>query len=348
MQVLSRKKEILNSFKAFSDEKYHKDEVLSELFKLQDEAVQLTFNDMHAESGSLNLHDVCNHFEQLSLEKLGIVTDEIEELKNASYAIYNLIQAEISGQKGEEKAFRFLKQLKCKKEILKNIELSDGFSRTELDAVVVTSKGVFIIEVKNTAKDIFISEDGSYYRTGKYTRKDCNIKSKMDKKEKLLRRCLMEEGLDYVNIERILVFTNDNIEVVNKCESIKICFLALLPTLIDDYTEDEIYSDGMIKQIAQTIDYSRKSEMYPVDKEIARFKEAFANAMAMAVLEVTEIEVVTEEENAKVTSFTSRKVDAWGMLHKIISSPYAKEVGYAVAELALNFAVKKIIEKRVA
>lgn len=158
----------------------------------------------------------------------------------------------------------------------------------------------------------------------------------------------MEEGLDYVNIERILVFTNDNIEVVNKCESIKICFLALLPTLIDDYTEDEIYSDGMIKQIAQTIDYSRKSEMYPVDKEIARFKEAFANAMAMAVLEVTEIEVVTEEENAKVTSFTSRKVDAWGMLHKIISSPYAKEVGYAVAELALNFAVKKIIEKRVA
>ena len=156
----------------------------------------------------------------------------------------------------------------------------------------------------------------------------------------------MEDGLDDVNIERILVFTNDNIEVINKCESIKICFLALLPTLIDGYPENVIYSDGMIKQIAQTIDHSRKSEMYPADKEIARFKEAFANAMAM--LEVTEIEVVTQEEKAKATSFTSRKVDAWGILHKIISSPYAKEVGYAVVELGLNAAVKKIIEKRVA
>ena len=77
--------------------------------------------------------------------------------------------------------------------ILKNIELKDGDDRTELDAVVITPYGITIVEVKNTARDIFIDENGNYYRTGEFLNWDCNIVQKMNLKEDLLKRALEKE-----------------------------------------------------------------------------------------------------------------------------------------------------------
>ncbi|MBQ6416842.1 MAG: hypothetical protein IJJ65_11405, partial [Butyrivibrio sp.] len=46
-----------------------------------------------------------------------------------------------------------------------------------------TPGAVTIIEVKNTAKNIFLDENGDYFRTGEYLRWDCNIAEKMTLKE---------------------------------------------------------------------------------------------------------------------------------------------------------------------
>ena len=68
--------------------------------------------------------------------------------------------------------------------------LSEEDQRTEIDAVLIGHKGAFIIEVKNTKRNIFIDHDGSYYRTGQYLRFDSNIAERLHSKEELLKRAL--------------------------------------------------------------------------------------------------------------------------------------------------------------
>lgn len=347
MRNNTRANEIMNTFTSFTKNNYRREEVLSEMFKLEEEAINFTFNGTHVDQGNLKLHDVTKHFEQMSIERCGRVIEEVNEFRKSSFALHNLIKAELSGHKGESKTFRSLNNLKCRNTVLKNVELSDDDNRTELDAVVVTAKGVFIIEVKNTAKDIFISEDGVYYRVSEYMRKDCYIKSKMELKEMLLRKALGDSGKADVNIEKIVVFTNDNIEVRNKCESLKIAFLNLLPELIDDYAGEDLYNDADMHGIVDAIEAAKCAEKYPADEVVDAFKRNLA--VAMATLELAEEEEIPEEFSVRAKAETpGRGINFWAAIGKIASSPYAKEIGYAVAELALSAVASKIVNKRVA
>lgn len=71
-----------------------------------------------------------------------------------------------------------------------------------MDAVVITPKCVTIIEVKNTSRNIFIDEEGNYFRTGEFLKWDCNIAEKMSLKEKLLRKVLSEAEMGHLQIKK--------------------------------------------------------------------------------------------------------------------------------------------------
>lgn len=147
--------------------------------------------------------------------------EELQRFKNGSKTFCNLIKAEVSGNRGEAKAFRTLQFILSKNIILKNVELSDGNLRTELDAVVITPSAITIIEVKNTAKNIFIDENGNYFRTGEFLKWDCNIAEKMSAKEELLRKVLAADSMNQIQIRSIVVFTDNRIEVQNKYSRIR-------------------------------------------------------------------------------------------------------------------------------
>ena len=84
----------------------------------------------------------------------------------SSKILCNLIKAEISGNRGEYKAFKTLEYLQSQNKVMRNVELSHGETRTEIDALVITPKCLTIVEVKNTSKNnLLIDEDGNYYRT---------------------------------------------------------------------------------------------------------------------------------------------------------------------------------------
>ena len=85
--------------------------------------------------------------------------------------------------------------LSCYKSVLRNIEFEFDGKRTEIDAVVFTHKAIFIIEIKNSKKNIFIDEDGGFYRTGYSMHYDCNIADKMSEREAMLRKALDKVGL---------------------------------------------------------------------------------------------------------------------------------------------------------
>ena len=180
----SRVNEIVSSFTSFTKAAYHRTEVLSELFALQAELVEKTFAE-GTETAGFKIWDVERHLDEMNAESGGIVTEQLEAFKKDCKYICNLIKAEISGNRGEMKAFDSLSRIRGEHIILKNIELSNNEMRSELDAVVITRNGAFIVEVKNTNRNIFIDEDGNYYRTGEFLRWDSHIRERKCRSKKV-------------------------------------------------------------------------------------------------------------------------------------------------------------------
>ena len=155
--------EIISQITAFSKGFYTKSEFLPELLKLQKELIDLTFNAEHAENGDLRLWDVESHLRQMNEERGHVADDELVNFIQGSKIVCNSISAEFSGNAGEQKVFRALENLSCQNGVLHNVELEFDGRRTEIDAIVFTNHAIFIIEIKNSKKDILIDEDGEFY-----------------------------------------------------------------------------------------------------------------------------------------------------------------------------------------
>ena len=280
MKIEERTTEIMNSINSASKESYRKQEILPELFSLQQELVALTFNTDHADFGNLKIWDVEAHLDQMNKSCGGIASEELKGFKEGCKILCNLIKAECSGNRGEYKAFCALEKVRSDHSILKNIELTDKDYRTEIDAVVITSKGAFIVEVKNTHKDIFIDDRGNYYRTGEFMRWDSNIKDKLETKHELLRRVFSRAGLKEINISEIVVFTNNQIEVQNRCKTIKPCFLGQLPYIIDEWEQDDCLTTEEMLRVTEIIEEARCEEEYPLELDVKKYKRDFATLMA--------------------------------------------------------------------
>ena len=274
---MNRVTEIATSFKSFTKDAYHKTEVLPELFALQGELVEKTFGEGTTTS-ELKIWDVERRLDEMNTECGGVATIQIESFKKDCKYICNLIKAEISGNRGETKAFDSLSRIRGEHIILKNIEFSNAESRSELDAVVITRNGAFIVEVKNTSRNIFIDEEGNYYRTGEFLRWDSNIGEKMQVKKNLLREVLDEKGLVNIPIYEIVVFTNNRVEVQNKCATLKTCFLSQLPYIIDK-CRDTLISFSEMELAAQVVTAANVEKTYPFEFDVEAFKTNFASIL---------------------------------------------------------------------
>lgn len=300
-----RIEEIENSMNSFTTDLYNKAEVLPELLKLQTELVDLTFNGEHAENASLKLWNVVAHLEKLNEECNHPADQEIKKFREDCSIVSNSIMAELSGQKGENKAFKSLETLPCKKRILRNVEFTHGEHRTELDMVVLTEKAVFIIEVKNTGKDIHIDEQGNYCRkTHGILASDSNIGEKMNEKEYLLRNAFEEAGIKDVKIVSLVVFTNSHMQVENYYPYITTCYLSTLPHKICRYIGEEIYSEEIFVELETAIEEGRCYEKYPMPINMQDFKHNFATIMALLESANTARSEIDDEAFAEQDEYT--------------------------------------------
>ena len=340
---MNRVNELMASMKSFGKDAYHKSELLDEMFALQREIVTLTFNEDHASTGDLKLWDVERHLEQINQDCGNVADEELGRFEEGCKTLCNLIKAEVSGNRGEYKAFRTLEYLKSDNITLKNVELRDGDLRTELDAVVITPYGITIVEVKNTAKNIFIDEEGSYYRTGEFLKWDCNIAQKMDLKEELIRKALAEEGIENVAINRVVVFTDNRIEVQNKYTKIRTCFVSQLAYIIDGFKSQTNLSQEEMENIESSIRQAEHKEAYPFEFDIKQYKQDFATVMAVLeeasakTEEQMVIEEVVKEEKVEKTSFRN-------ILKSIFESEYVRYAGCAVAGMLFSLITSAVID----
>ena len=280
MTIQNRANEILDQMTAFSKESYTKEEYLPELLKLQSEIVRLTFNDEHAEEAKLRLWDVSDHLKMMNTECGGVADHELHKFLNSSKKISSEIKAEISGFKGEQIVFNALESLSCYNAILRNVELEYDGKRTEIDAIVFTHRAVFIIEIKNSKKNIFIDEEGGFYRTGQSMHYDCNIADKMYDRYTMLKKALDTAGLGYVKIFNIVTFTNPRIDVENKYYRLKVCGSNYLPTYIDKFQSDNWYSDENIGTMVTAVEDAKCKEPFQMPVNMDDFKLNFATLMA--------------------------------------------------------------------
>ena len=330
-----RVNELKANMKSFGEEKYQKAELLDEMFALQQEIVSLTFNQDHAALAELRIWDVEKHLEQMNEELGNVADEELKRFIEGGKVLCNLIKAEISGNRGEAKAFRTLEYIKSRNYVLKNVELSDGDFRTELDAVVITPSAITIVEVKNTAKDIFIDEAGNYFRTGEFLRLDCNIGEKMQIKEELLRKALISEGYGEAEINSVVVFTNNRIEVQNKFEGLRTCFSSQLSYKVEGNRSRVIFSDEDMDAIKACIEETENKESYPFEFDVEQYKTDFALLMAKleeASVKAIEVEAVIEEP---VKTAPVKKVGFGEVIRNIFTAKCARYAGGAAAAFAV-------------
>ena len=331
MLIKKRRNELLAEMKSFSKEKYLRTELLDELFSLQKEIVELVFKSENVNTDELKIWDVERRFEQLNRDCGNVADKELEKFKLGSKELCNTIKAHVSGIRGEAKAFSVLEHIRSKSIVLRNIELSDGEERTEIDALVITPKALTIVEVKNTSRNIFIDEKGDYYRTGEFLKLDCNISDKMSLKEKLVKRILQSSGIEDIEIKSIIVFTDNRMEVHNKYPEIKVCFVSQLAHIIDGYRDESIYTDeqmGNIEMLFKEVEYK---EAYPLEFDVEQYKMDFATVMT--ILENAQIKA---NEPERIIVMKKNK-----LLKPIVSFVTSKEVrrfGKSLAVSALSIA----------
>lgn len=297
---INRINEIAAQITACSKDTYHREEVLPELLELQKQLINLVFNDTHAEIGRLRIWDVERHLEQMNAD-CGHVADELlaQVLMNCK-SICNMIKSEFSGNAGERKAFWSIDTIRCKKTLLKNVEFRNGEHRTELDGIVFTDKAIFVIEVKNPSRDIYIDERGNYCRIGTTMTFDKNIGEKMNEKVSLLKDALADSGIENFNIENIVVFTNNNIRADNRYPHINTCFLSDMPHIIEKYSGDVSYSDEDIRRMVASVSEAQCHEAYPMPIDMQQFKSDFATLLATLERAASgEIEEVADESSAE-------------------------------------------------
>lgn len=268
-------KNLVGSMQSFSREMYHRDELISEELALQAEMAGIVFGE---EAEGKRVWDVYNRLVELNAHYKGVASDSLERFKIGCSFLTNEICGAISGRKGEQKALKSLQTLKCKHRILHNVELEFDGHRTELDAVVFTKKAVFIVEVKNTKRNVLIDENGNMQRycmaDGTY-KFDAYLGLKMRDKEYVLRQALQKSDYKDAPIVSLVVFTDSTIKVVNDYSYITTCSLSTLPHLIEKNAGHNQYSSDEINNMVEAVKQSQTDQMYRAPQEIEEMKEAF-------------------------------------------------------------------------
>ena len=257
-------------------------QLLPELMRLQNQVAEVVFKSEKEETNK-SIQNAVKYLASKNNGENEYVNSLFRKCKDDINTISEMIKGIQTGDAGEAKAYKSLETVSKNCKLLRNVELSDGNHRSEIDIVAVTNNGVFLIEVKNTGKNIVIDEKGNYQRE---TKKgvlvfDKNIGEQMNEKEYLLREVLKKSGINNVKIQSLVVFTNSGITVENKYAYIKECFLSQLPHIVENCIVGARYSDKTLMTITKAIIDARKSDSYPIKTDIKAFKTNIATLITL-------------------------------------------------------------------
>lgn len=164
----------------------------------------------------------------------------------------------------------------------------------------------------------------------------------MQIKEELLRKALATSGYGDIEINSVVVFTNNRIEVQNKFEGLKTCFASQLPYKVEGNRARVLFSDDDMDAIKECIEAAENKEAYPFEFDVEQYKSDFA--ILMAKLEDESVKANDEEEVAeeKVVVNKTKQRGFKAVMREIFTSKYARYLGGAVAGFAVSFVIAAV------
>lgn len=265
-----------------------------ELRKIEQSIVDVIFEEEHG--SNLYLYDALNYLEnqinKTSLENNKIVVDMMNKL----YKFQNYMKSIISGLKGEITTIRFLSELKnetyCR--ILSNVALNDGYFNSEADNIVVTKRGVFLIETKTRKQNMIITEDG-FFIPQKNSNRGCsgtNVLDQLEEQEFLIRDFLRKKGLKLNNclIHSYMCFATKDFRVDDRSQSGKVLNIHNLnSTILDNQsfinlTNEEIdtYADALLEL--------ERDEVSEIDFNLDELRSALIDGIVLIEEELKRID----------------------------------------------------------
>lgn len=320
-------KNLAGNMQSFSKEKYRRGELLKEERNLSNEIVRAFFGE---NTNGKKLLNVCEELTVLNSQYNGVASIPLERFCKACKFLGNEISSLQSGENGEKRALYKLQTLKGTHKILRNVELEFNGHRTELDIIVFTKKSIFIVEVKNTQKNVLIDEFGNlkyYNKEKKCYSVNSHLGNKMLEKEYVLREALKFSDYKNIPIVSLVVFTNE-IKVEHRYPYITVCTLNNLTSLILNSSFPNRYVIEEINNMVEAVTKAQTNKEYLIPKELQGIKADFW-------------ETVLTIENAKKTS---TKKEAWW--RKIIKQLKKSMIPVATAIsflLAICFTKNKFI-----
>lgn len=209
----------LNGFGTKAGELYTNQEIVDSLIELQSALAKGVFEKTHAEN--LRDRDIVIHFEALAKEYGLDQTEVFLRFKKNMRTLGYTIGSFIKGIKGEKIARKALKLLSFDEgiSIFYNVQLNDGDTETEYDAIVIAPYGLFVVEVKNWSPSVVIHSNGLMEQNGGI-RIVYDLVGRMDLKQALLKEYI---GADFPeNYQSVLVFPDEKVRVEDHYNQIPI------------------------------------------------------------------------------------------------------------------------------
>lgn len=277
---MMKRESLLSSLKGLSKDVYSREELLPEMDQLEKEMALIVFEDgLDIPAEYVHMSYIMKHLHEMNNVAGNVADQELKRLSRLASIFSNHVRAQQSGITGEDRVEQYLDYMKSNHVVLRNLQLSDGVHNTEIDFLVLKQGVATIVEVKNSKRDIYIDEVGDMYKIGRYENYDSHLGAKMDFRAEVIKKLLKDAGFENMKIEKVVVFTNNRIQIKKDYQGFRVCFLSRLPHLIDDF-----YGTGVIQftkhlqQIADFIQSKDLNEYYPFDMDVQEFKEAFVDA----------------------------------------------------------------------
>lgn len=199
---------------------YTNSEILDQLEDLERRLLERAYGSSYGDD--LRTYDLVNYLgdkaRELDLNECGVYAMLMHDLERLSAEI----GTRRAGARGEQMAAKSLACLRNDVIDIPTIALQNGNTFEEYDQIVISSAGVYVIEVKNYSQDSIIEEDG-VLRCGSTIR--YNVGERMLQKRRALWDAISTSAESFMSEEDIhcmLLFVNDKTKVTDRFHRIPV------------------------------------------------------------------------------------------------------------------------------
>lgn len=190
----------------------------------------------------------------------------------------------IIGQSGERRTYDLVRFLDLNWAQFAGVNLTFEGDSAEYDQILVSDKGIFVLEIKNYNHPAYIDEDG-VIRSKLFNDFEYRLLERTEAKGAIL-RSLLNEKLEVEvtdnNIHYLLVNANNSIWINDQFRKIPLCNLSELKDELFNYAKSTpCFSDGDVEAIKEVITNSNNSENFVIDSVLERTEVAYLKAVEL-------------------------------------------------------------------